>query len=49
MSQQKSYNELIDFINDFANNHLQIKSFGEGFRPTLNTYNGESKLSHSIC
>jgi hypothetical protein len=43
MSQQKSYNELIDFINDFANNHLQIKSFGEGTRAMLNTYTTENE------
>jgi hypothetical protein len=36
MSNQKSYNQLIDFIETFATNHLQIKSFGEGSRATLN-------------
>jgi hypothetical protein len=43
MSQQKSYNELIDFINEFADNHLQIKSFGEGTRAVLNTYVTENE------
>jgi hypothetical protein len=43
MANQKSYNQLIDFINEFADNHLQIKSFGEGFRPTLNTYVTENE------
>lgn len=37
MSNQKSYNQLIDYINTFATNHQQVKNFGNGFRYDLNT------------
>ena len=33
---QKSYNQLIEFINTFADNHKQIKQFDNGFRFDLN-------------
>jgi hypothetical protein len=37
MANQKSYNQVIDFISAFTSNHLQLKSFGTGFRFDLNT------------
>jgi hypothetical protein len=36
MANQKSYNQLIDYLNSFANQHQQIKSFGNGFRYDIN-------------
>lgn len=37
MANQKSYNQVIDFIREFAQQHLQIKFFKAGFRFDLNT------------
>jgi len=34
---QKSYNQVLDYLNTFANNHQQIKTFGTGFRSEINT------------
>lgn len=34
---QKSYNQVIDYLNTFANQHQQIKTFGTGFRSEINT------------
>jgi hypothetical protein len=38
MANVKSYNQIIDFINDFADSHIQIKRFDEGFRADLNDF-----------
>jgi hypothetical protein len=37
MANQKSYNQVINFLSGFSSNHLQLKSFGTGFRFDLNT------------
>lgn len=41
MSQQISYNQLIDYIEDFSDNHLQLQRFGEGFRADINLISTE--------
>jgi hypothetical protein len=57
MSQQISYNQLIDYIEDFSDNHLQLQRFGEGFRADINLISTEENnfpilyvepLSHSV-
>jgi hypothetical protein len=57
MSQQISYNQLIDYIEDFSDNHLQLQRFGEGFRADINIISTEENnfpilyvepLSHSV-
>ena len=41
MSQQISYNQLIDYIENFSDNHLQLQRFGEGFRADINVISTE--------
>lgn len=36
-AQQRTFNELVDYLNTFANNHLQVKNFAVGFRSEINT------------
>ena len=41
MSKQISYKQLIDYIENFSDNHLQLQRFGEGFRADINVISTE--------
>jgi hypothetical protein len=45
---QHSYNQILFYIEKFAEGHLQVKSWGNGFQPDLNTFIRDNDMAYFL-